>query len=94
MIVDQSAALVNFHAIYTLFQNGGDPEWSGSSYTKTRHRGPRNTRDSMKQPCVLTEDDVPGSSLDGRDANRLKNSGLKFWLKCRGDSSKGLSTKA
>ena len=29
---------------YTLFQNGGDPGWSGSSCTKTRHRGPRNTR--------------------------------------------------
>ena len=29
---------------YTLFQNGGDPGWSGSSCTKTRHLGPRNTR--------------------------------------------------
>ena len=35
---------------YTLFQNGGDPGWSGSSCTKTRHRGPRNTRDSTRQP--------------------------------------------
>ena len=52
------------------------------------------TRDSMRQPCVLAEDDIPGSSLDGRDANRSKNSELKFWLKCRGDSRKGLSTKA
>ena len=33
--------------IYTLFQNGGDPGWSGSRCTKTRHRGPRNTRDSI-----------------------------------------------
>ena len=33
---------------YTLFQNGGDPGWSGSSCTKTRHRGPRNTRDSIR----------------------------------------------
>ena len=42
----------------------------------------------------LTEDDIPGSSLKGRDANRLKNSELKFWLKCCGDTCKGLSTKA
>ena len=35
---------------YTLFQNGGDPGWSGSSCTKTRHRGPRNTTDSTRQP--------------------------------------------
>ena len=33
---------------YTLFQNGGDPGWSGSSCTKTRHRGPRNTRDALR----------------------------------------------
>lgn len=45
-------------------------------------------------PPFLTEDDIPGSSLNGRDPNRLKNSELKFWLKCRGDSCKGLSTKA
>ena len=45
-------------------------------------------------PSFLTEDDIPGSSLNGRDPNRLKNSELKFWLKCRGDSCKGLSTKA
>ena len=42
----------------------------------------------------FTEDDIPGSSLDGRDANRLKNSELKIWVKCRGNSCKGLSTKA
>ena len=53
-----------------------------------------------RHPCVrfgpsfLTEDDIPGSSPIGTDANRLKNSELKFWLKCRGDSCKGLSTKA
>ena len=48
----------------------------------------------MSGPLFLTEDDIPGSSLEGRDANRLKNSELKFWLKCCGDPCKGLSTKA
>ena len=43
---------------------------------------------------IFAEDDIPGSLPDGRDAIRLKNSELKFWLKCRGDSCKGLSTKA
>lgn len=69
---------------------------------KTRHRGPwLNTtamasfRDNIVSgPSFLTEDDIPGSSLNGRDPNRLKNSELKFWLKCGGDSCKGLSTKA
>ena len=45
-------------------------------------------------PSFLTEDDIPGSSLNGRDPSQLKNSELKFWLQCRGDSCKGLSTKA
>ena len=48
----------------------------------------------MSGPSFLTEDEIPGSSLDGRGANRLKNSELKFWFKCRGDSCEGLSTKA
>ena len=45
-------------------------------------------------PPYLSEEDIPGSSLNGRDPNRLKNSELQFWLKCRGDSCKGLITKA
>ena len=45
-------------------------------------------------PSFLTEEDIPGSSLNGRDPSQLKNPELKFWLKCRGDSCKGLSTKA
>ena len=45
-------------------------------------------------PSLFREEDIPGSSLQGREPTRLKNSELKFWLKCRGDSCKGLSTKA
>ena len=48
----------------------------------------------VSAPSFLTEDDIPGSQLTGRDANRLKNSELKFWFKCRGDLCKGLSAKA
>lgn len=43
---------------------------------------------------VLTEDDIPGASLAGRAPAALKNDELRFWLKCRGDSLKGLKTKA
>ena len=42
----------------------------------------------------LTETDIPGSSLNGRRASELKNDELRFWLKCRNDSAKGLRTKA
>ena len=48
----------------------------------------------VSSPSFLTEDDIPDSLLDRRDANRLKNSELKIWLKCCGDSCKGLSTTA
>lgn len=43
---------------------------------------------------ILTEDDIPGASLAGRNPSSLKNDELKFWLRCRGDSLKGLKTKA
>ena len=40
---------------------------------------------------ILTEDDIPGASLAGRNPSSLKNEELKFWLRCRGDSLKGLN---
>lgn len=43
---------------------------------------------------TLTEADIEGSSLAGRDPSNLKVDELKFWLKCRGDPAKGLKTKA
>ena len=42
----------------------------------------------------LTESDIPGLSLSGRRTSELKNDELRFWLKCRNDSAKGLRTKA
>ena len=42
----------------------------------------------------LKEEDVPGSSLAGRNPAQLKNEELRFWLKCRNDPAKGLRTKA
>ena len=51
-----------------------------------------NSSDSNAIP--LTENDIPGASLLGRKPKALKNSELKFWLKCRGDTRKGLKTKA
>ena len=45
-------------------------------------------------PRLLTEEDIPGSSLSGRKPSVLKKSELMFWLQCRGDSLKGLKTKA
>jgi len=48
----------------------------------------------MSSEIRLTEDDIPNVSLRGRNIAELKVDKLKFWLKCRGDSSKGLKTKA
>ena len=42
----------------------------------------------------LSEQDIPGTSLSGRPPAQLKVKELRFWLKCRGDSGKGLKTKA
>ena len=45
-------------------------------------------------PVVLCEDDISGASLAGRQPASLKNYELRHWMKCRGDSCKGLTTKA
>ena len=49
---------------------------------------------SSSNAITLTENDIPGASLLGRKPEELLNSELKFWLKCRGDTGKGLKTKA
>ena len=38
---------------------------------------------------LTDESDVPGTSLDGRKPEDLKNAELKHWLMCRGASTKG-----
>ncbi len=42
----------------------------------------------------LTEEDIPGASLAGKIPSELKIDELRFLVKCRGDSCKGLKTKA
>ena len=42
----------------------------------------------------LSEGDIPGASLQGRNPTTLTTGELRFWLKCRGDPAKGLKTKA
>ena len=42
----------------------------------------------------LSEGDIPGASLQGRNPTTLTTDELRFWLKCRGDPVKGLKTKA
>jgi len=33
----------------------------------------------------LSQDDIPGASLEGRNPAELNNDALRVWLKCRGD---------
>ena len=42
----------------------------------------------------LSEKDIPGASLSGRNPSTRKTDELLFWLKCRGDLAKGRKTKA
>ena len=42
----------------------------------------------------LSEGDIPGASLQGRNSTTLTTDELPFWLECRGDPAKGLKTKA
>ena len=59
---------------------------------KSRDEMASISRDS--DAVILTENDIPGAALAGRNPSSLKNEELKFWLRCRGDSLKGLKTKA
>ena len=43
---------------------------------------------------VFDENDIPGSVLDMNKLSSYRVDELKFWLSCRGDSLKNLSTKA
>ena len=49
---------------------------------------------SYNSSSFLTENDIPGASLGDRNPSQLKTEDLRFWLKCRGDTAKGLKTKA
>ncbi|CAG2243310.1 unnamed protein product [Mytilus edulis] len=42
-------------------------------------------------PWVLTEDDIPGASLQGKLPHLLKVPELQFWLRCHGISVAGLN---
>ena len=40
---------------------------------------------AVNDSVILTEDDIPGASLAGRNPSSLKNEELRFWLRCRED---------
>ena len=45
-----------------------------------------NMANTLLGPLFLTDEDIPGSSFSGRKPSTLKNSELRLWLRCRGDS--------
>ena len=72
----------------------------GFEYMKARLGRPEITitmasgSGSNEASVILSEDDIPGASLAGRNPSSLKNEELRFWLRCRGNSLKGLKMKA
>ena len=67
-------------------QHGIEAFWDKTSGSS------KETSETMS--VVLSESDIPSSSLNGRNPSELKNDELRFWLKCRDDPAKGLRTKA
>lgn len=49
---------------------------------------------SSSDVIILAENDILVASILGRKPEGLSNLELKFWLKCRCDTGKGLKTKA
>ena len=68
-------------------------EASWASFTRVRNMAAHGSVSSRLSQS-LTEEDIPGASLQGRNPTALKTDELHFWLKCRGDPAKGLKTKA
>ena len=68
--------------------------WEGLGKVNNKEIMASSSSSSAESNIILTENDIPGASLAGRNPSSLKNEELKFWLRCRGDSLKGLKTKA
>lgn len=82
-----------YRNLYTLFTNGGPRGASERSHAKTGHCRVKNYSDWVNMSVLLCEDDTPGSSLAGGNPAEHKTEELRFWLKYRNDSGKGLRTK-
>ncbi len=64
-------------------------------YFKLSATGPTmGSTDDESEPMQLTEDDIEGASLAGREPKQLTVQQLKFWLSCRGIKASKLKTKA
>ena len=67
-------------------------EASWALFTRVRNMAAHGSVSSRLSQS-LTEEDIPGASLQGRNATALKTDELRFWLNCRGDPAKGLKKK-
>lgn len=90
------------------FDNGGRSAGPGDNCMKTRSQRPQSVAfvycsmasslsglpSNSSNAILHREDDIPGASLLGRKPEELKTAELRLWLKWRGDSCKGLKTKA
>ena len=77
-----------------LDSNASKRGFVGHAQITTKNMASSSRASDENARVILTEDDIPGTSLAGRNPSSLKNEELKFWLRCRGDSLKGLKTKA
>ena len=68
--------------------------WEGLGNVNNKDIMASSSSSLAESNIILTENDIPGASLAGRNPLSLKNEEQKFWLRCRGDSLKGLKTKA
>ena len=68
-------------------------EVSWALFARVRNMAAHGSVSSRLSQSV-TEEDIPGASLQGRNPTALKTDELCFCLRCRGDPAKGLKTKA
>ena len=95
------ACISPFGDVYTEFimaDGSGKPRYENMETRRVRIETNKLMatpgENTFSAPVLLTENDIPGASLHGRKPAELKKADLLFWLRCRGDSCKGLNVKA
>ena len=83
------AATVSLETIPTIREHEGEADLD-----EDRSKTFNMATNTFTAPVLLTESDIPGASREGRQLAELKKVDLLFWLRCRGDSCKGLNLKA
>ena len=96
MSVDPSTDFRDLYTKFIMADGSGKPRYENMETRRLRVATQINMatpgENMFTAPVSLTETDIPGASSHGRKPAEMKKADLLFWLRCRGDSCKGMKT--